>query len=648
MPPPTARDASARLLAVALGIGVGVGAALCGVRALGLLEWAELRLYDRFVDGRAGRGGDPPIALVRIREDEIRAHGHPLPDRVLADALTRLSAARPRAIGVALYRDARPVPGEETARAALARAFADDPGIVFIEKLAEPGEPGVPAPDFTLGGDRVGFSDLAVDADGAIRRGLLILWDEDDVPALSFSLRLALQYLAEEGVSMTADPARPEWVRLGHTTVPPIESHDGGYVGLDAGGYQFLLDFAGGPGAFPSYSLEEVMSGSVPDAALRDRVVILGTTAPSVKDEFQTPLLAGPIYGIELHAHAVDQLLRFAAGSSAPVRFWREPGELLWIVAWAALGALLATRIRSPLPAALGAVAALALLAGVAWLAFRAGVWIPLVPPAVAGVGAGGLALAEVTRRERAERAAVMDLFGRYVSRNVADELWSRRDEFMDGSRPRPQRLAITAMLTDLKGYTSAAEKMDPAALMEWVNEYMDVMTRVIEEHGGFVDDYTGDGIKANFGVPIGRSDLLQVGEDARTAVRCALAMGRALEDLDADWQSRGLPRARMRIGLFTGEAVVGSLGSAQRMKFTTVGDTVNTAARLEGFRKEDFEEELARPGAPLFRILIGESTRLHLGDVFVTESLGEHVLRGRGEPVAIHRVLETREGGAS
>jgi adenylate cyclase len=232
------------------------------------------------------------------------------------------------------------------------------------------------------------------------------------------------------------------------------------------------------------------------------------------------------------------------------------------------------------------------------------------------------------------------------VSRGVAEELWSHRDEFMDGHRPRPQRLAITAMLTDLKGYTTAAESMDPAALMDWVNEYMDVMTRVIESYGGFVDDYTGDGIKANFGVPIGRSDPSQVAGDARTAVRCALAMGRALEQLDADWKRRGLPTARMRIGLHTGEAVVGSLGSAQRMKYTTVGDTVNTAARLESFRKEAFEEETLVPDAPVFRVLIGDATLAHLGDAFVTESLGEHVLRGRGKPIGIHRVLRECEGG--
>src|SRR5215475_1879187 len=95
-------------------------------------------------------------------------------------------------------------------------------------------------------------------------------------------------------------------------------------------------------------------------------------------------------------------------------------------------------------------------------------------------------------------------------------------------------------MLTDLKGYTGAAEKMDPAELMEWVNEYMDAMTQVIEEHGGFVDDYSGDGIKANFGAPLRHEGGSRVEHDARAGVRCALAMGRAHAHRSAHGRGRG------------------------------------------------------------------------------------------------------------
>jgi adenylate cyclase len=628
----------------ALGIGAGVAAAVGAVRQAGWLQAVELAAYDRFAAWRA-RAADPselPVALVAIREQEIAAHGHPLPDAVLARALERIAAAEPAAIGVDLYR-APPAAGAERAGwETLARAAAD-PRLVWIEKHAAEGEPGVPPPGFAAQ-DQVGFSDLPLDPDGVLRRGLLFLWSEQGEPALSLPLQLALRALRAEGLGLGEDPGDPERVRLGAASLAPLEPDDGGYVGADAGGFQWLLDWRRAPGSFPRFALDDLLAGRVPDAALAGRAVIVGTDAPSVKDEFRTAHSGGaPLAGIEVHAHALDQLLRLARGAAAPARFPGAAGEAAWLLAWSLCGALGAGLVRAPAALALLAGALLAALAGSGAALFRAGIWVPVVPPALAALGSLGLVVAEAVRRERAERALVMDLFGRFVSRGVARELWQRRAEFMDGGRPRPQRLVVTALLSDLKGYTSAAEKMDPTELMAWVNEYMDAMTEVIEAHGGFVDDYSGDGIKANFGVPFARATPAQVGEDARAAVRCALAMGRELERLCARWAAEGRPQALMRIGAHTGEVIAGSVGSARRMKYTTVGDTVNTAARIESFAKEEFEAEVARGGGARFRILISEATHGLLGRGFDCEFLGEHVLRGRAEPLGIHRV---RGGG--
>jgi adenylate cyclase len=644
------------LRAVALGIGLGVGAIVWGARVAGWLAPLEFGAYDLFVRWQQRTDlPDSRVVLLRIREQEIEAYGHPLPDAVLARALRQLSSYGPRGIGVDLY---RAPPGTASGREgwdALAATMLGDPRIVAIEKLPQPGEPGVAPPSFLAGGDQVGFSDVAVDPDGIVRRGLLFLWDEEDRPSLSLSLQLALRYLADDGITLDADPDDPERVRLGGTTIAPLGPDDGSYVGADAGGYQYLLDFTRAAGAFPAWSLSQLLAAEIDPRTVEGRVVLLGTTAPSVKDDFRTAHSGGHfVSGIDLHAHAVDQLLRAALEGEAPMRFWSEPAEATWVLAWSLLGALLGVALRTPLGLTGATAATLGVLFAAAFALFRMGCWVPLVPPGLAAASATGLVVAEVARRERAERAVVMDLFGRYVSRSVADELWKRRGEFMDGQRPRSRRLMITALLTDLKGYTSAAEKLDPAALMDWVNGYMAVMTEIVEAHGGFVDDYTGDGIKANFGVPLSSASQPQIGEDARAAVRCAVAMGEALGRLDAEWRARGLPSARVRVGIFTGEAVAGSLGSARRMKYTTVGDTVNTAARLESFRKEEFESELESSApAALFRILIGDSTHRHLGDEFETECLGGHSLRGRSEPITIYRVWGRRrpdgsEGGAA
>jgi class 3 adenylate cyclase len=193
--------------------------------------------------------------------------------------------------------------------------------------------------------------------------------------------------------------------------------------------------------------------------------------------------------------------------------------------------------------------------------------------------------------------------------------------------------------MPDLQGYTTASEAMDPEALMNWINDYMVIMANLVGDHGGVVDDYAGDGIKANFGFPIPSSTEDAIGKDAQNAVNCALAMGVAMDHLNADWRARGLPTGRVRVGIFTGPAVAGILGGRKSMKYTTVGDTVNTAARLESFAKDDFSSQAERSD---WRILIGETTMQYLGGAFRAEDLGSHALKGKHETTRIYRILGT------
>jgi class 3 adenylate cyclase len=178
---------------------------------------------------------------------------------------------------------------------------------------------------------------------------------------------------------------------------------------------------------------------------------------------------------------------------------------------------------------------------------------------------------------------------------------------------------------------------MDPETLLSWINDYMVIMANLVGDYGGVVDDYAGDGIKANFGFPIPSATESAIGKDAHNAVNCALAMGAAMDRLNADWQARGLTTGRVRIGIFTGEAVVGILCGRKSMKYTTVGDTVNTAARLESFAKDDFSSQTERGD---WRILIGETTMQYLDGAFSTEDLGSHALKGKHQTTRIYRVM--------
>jgi adenylate cyclase len=626
------------LPAVAFGIGLAVFAVVMGVRELGWLVSWELGAFDNSLRRRSPEISEPPVSMVWIREDEITRFGHPLPDRVVADALARILAHQPRAVGIDIYRDRPSGEGWDELR----DVFLSHPQLVIVEKLADANHPAVGAPPFLPDRSQVGFADIAPDRDGVTRRGLLMLWDEEGQAYLSLSLQLALRYLYVEGLTMSADPEQPEFIRLGATTLPPLGENLGGYKRADAGGYQYLLDYRRANGSYPGANLSQVLSDEVEPELFRDRVVVLGTASPSVKDYFQTPtgLIQNDdarVYGAEHHAHAVDQLVRHARGEAGPIASLNEIQEAFWVLAWCLLAALLGTRVRSPLSLVVSVLGGLAALLGGGFLAFLGGWWIPVVPTAIGGLGCLALVVAYVTQQERADKAKVMNLFGRFVSRKVVDQIWEDREIFMEGARPRPQRIVVTVMLTDLIGYTGSSEKREPAEVMDWIGTYMDRMAYLVEKHGGIVNDFLGDGLMASFGVPVARTTDPEIESDAVNAVECALAMGEALEELNERWRQNDEPTGRLRIGILTGPGVVGALGSSDRMKYATVGNTVNTASRLESFDKMSFELE---PEHSTCRVLVGGATHERLGGRFVTKCIGDHRLKGKGEPITIHRVL--------
>jgi adenylate cyclase len=291
--------------------------------------------------------------------------------------------------------------------------------------------------------------------------------------------------------------------------------------------------------------------------------------------------------------------------------------------------------VRSPWGLGVAAPALLGLLGLAAPALFRAGWWLPVVPGSLALVGSGAIGLAWVSLAERHERQLLMDLFGRFLPQEVADSIWEERDSFLDGGRPGARLATITVMMTDLVGYSTISERLDPRLLMQWIDGYLEAMARLVGAHGGVVDDYSGDGIKADFGVPVPRSSESEVCADAVAAVECALAMDGEVERLNREWAQQGYPPARVRVGLHTGPAVVGVIGGSQRLKFTSIGDTVNTAARLESHRSDEFKLEDSR-----LRLFVSGETYRRLGGRYAAQELGKLLLKGKAEPVPVYRIL--------
>ena len=618
---------------VALAVAALVAASVLAARSQGLLERVELAAYDRLLALRpAPADAGARVVVVAYTEHDIMSQRtYPLPDDTLAEVLERVLAQGPRAVGVDFYRDVLIPPGSERLEALWRR----EPRIVMVQLLEDEGRPGIPPPAALGGSEQVGFSDVIVDSDDSVRRTALFQ-DDEQGEYRSLALRVAELWLAAEGIALGGDPENAEWVRLGPTPLPRLSTDDGPYVGADDAGYQILIDFEGHE-PFRQVSMDEVLGGRVAPDEFRDKLVLVGATADSITDLRRVPFGLWP--GVFVHAHVASRLVHYGLGESAPLAWLGRGAGSAWTLLWTVAGALLGLR-RYPVwsfSAALGA--GLAVVLGAGLLSLVAGLWIPVVPPAAGWLLSAGAITAWVSRRESADRRVLMQLFARHVSRALATDLWAKRDQFLEGRRPKPLRLPVTVLFVDVKSFTSVAEGLEALALMQWVNELMEELAKQVELHGGFVDDYFGDGMKAAFGVPLPRESDEGRNADARAAVRCAIAMEQSLVGLNVGWSERGMPTGRLRVGIDSGFAVAGSLGSSDRLKYTVLGDIANTAARLESLDdgQHDFERKRVR-------VLVSFRTRELLGDGFELADRGEFMLKGKAIPIRAFEVLGARE----
>ncbi len=608
------------------------------MRSQGGLERLELNLYDWKVRMKAvDADGDGRIVLVTVTEADIQRLGHwPLSDATLAEAITRIAAGRPRALGVDIYRDVSVSPGSDH----LQEVLESLQNVVFIMKFAARPEARVPPPAALIGTEQSGFSDMVVDADGIVRRAALFL-DDGETVFYALALRLALLYLEGEGIYPQPGDPNPHHLRLGAATLPPFEASDGGYVQADARGYQILLDYGVSAKKFVSVSLTDVLTQQAPSEIFTDRIVLLGVTAETVKDYFFTPLhhrkaSDQPMSGVALHAQVVSYLLRLANGDIRPVRSMSPRMEKVWIFWWTLLGAA-GGYAGSSLRRLMGLViVGLLLLWGAIILAFDHAYWIPGAPPALGFLITAGLMAAFMVNLEKQRWATLRNLFGRYVSDEVAEAVWQDRQQLFSEGQLRPQRLTATVLFSDLVGFSRVAERMRPAELINWLNQVMEAMTTQVVGHQGFVNKYIGDAIMAVFGAPLARTSESERERDAVNAVACALAMQRALVDLNQRWQAEGLPLIGARIGIFTGDMTAGSLGSTERLEYTVIGDAVNAASRLESYASETFTPDyFQRP----CRILIGEDTFRRLAGRFSARRHTDVVLKGMQQKFTVYEI---------
>jgi adenylate cyclase len=459
----------------------------------------------------------------------------------------------------------------------------------------------------------------------AAARGLgLITLQEDDtheVRSLCMARNLRGGTLAPLSVQLVAayrGLSRSRLAYLGRSPDGGAEVRLGDQrVALEPGD-EMLLNARGPAGTFRTCPVLDLVRGRLGPEVLADKIVLLGYTHLG-NDNVRSPFGRGA--GVEIHATAIDNLLR-----GDPLRradAWADAllvfllAGLVGLLYWPRLGLRLGWQLGLSLLLLLGA------LGGGQLLFARARLWLAAAGPllAFALASASGLALAYLG--EGLKRRQVRRTFAHYLSDQVIERLLAHPENL----RPGGERRVLSVLFSDIRGFTTLAEGLEPEVLTELLNGYLTPMTDLVLRNEGLLDKYIGDALMAVFGAPV------PLPEHAAAACTTALEMGAALEVLRPTWRALGLDGPEIGVGINTGPMSVGNMGSARRFDYTVVGDHVNLASRLEGLNK-------------VFgtRILVSESTRQAAGEGFTFREVARVAVKGRREAV---RVFELVKPGA-
>jgi adenylate cyclase len=609
------------------------------------------------------RGRQEPITIIEVDEDSIKESNVRLqkwPRSWYARLIDRAAEGGANTIGLDLYlSEAGGISTEDKAAdQKMVESLANAGNVVLAQKLEAGGSSSItPLPMFADNAYLVGFVDLPHEADRFVRIGQLsrVVRKDDGTfdEQFSFATQIARGFTEQ---ALEAPPGQNK-VTLGERTLPLRND------------LNLQVDFRARPPAFtriPARAIlcEEFRRDSDPnldcaarpqvsDELFRNRIVLIGATNNDAPDLFTTPYyLPKPVVrpllqlfdknlptqpklmpGIEVHANILATILN---GKYLVRPTYRQ--QLLMLLVPLALVALAVFWLRALWGFLATVLIAAATLAISSWAFNVHGMILPLASAELGLLGMlapSGFLLRYAHERAvrdetEAERVAIMDIFSKCVSPEVADTLWQQRGDLSIAG----ERRVVTLIFTDIRGFTTLSESVDSAVVVEWLNEYFSRMHRIVTSYGGHINKFIGDGLMIVFGAPIDRGQKLE----ARAAVACGLEMLAEVERLNAEWKDKDRPQIAIGVGVHTGEATCGVVGAQGRLEYTIIGDTVNLSARLESTTKEKG-----------VAILISDSTAALLGIDYEMQPLGDVKVKGKNQSTEVFTVKKnTRKPAAA
>ncbi|TKJ41755.1 hypothetical protein CEE37_04080 [candidate division LCP-89 bacterium B3_LCP] len=597
-----------------------------GLSRLAPLETLELRLLDaRFCLRGPLEISNSPIQIVAIDDQSFSVLNQkwPLGGSIYARAIRNLNRAGADLIVFDIeFTEANSLyPGEDST---FAEAIAEAGNVILAGKLAYtyglhqqiPTVRPVPPNQVLLNtGASWGIANEIPDSDGFTRRYITQLQSGE-----STYNSLVLEALRNVGESS--------------------ENHQEDFDILLHDDSSFLINYYGPPGTFPAISLASVLDDSDFDLGeeydtnymdyvtsdlksgvnpFLDKIVLIGAAAEELQDTKNTPFLnygttPQKMPGVEMHANALQTVI-----DGSFLRRITAFSAVIMCLMLAYLMFYVSKRIK-PLGSILALLVTTVVVFSIVHLAFiYFNLWVDLIAPVNTIFLTSIFAAVFGYWLERSEKFRISEMFSKYLPKRVVKELIAKPELLKLGG----ERRNLTILFADLEGFTALTQKLDPEVLVEMINEYMTVMTEAISAHGGIIDKYEGDLVMAEFGVPVSSEDHHE------HACRAALEMRSQLENLHIRWHALDLPNPPMRIGINSGEVIVGNMGSQDLFDYTVIGDAVNICAKLEKANK-------------LYGtiILISNETHNGLPDGFVTRRLKDLILKGRQQVVEVYELI--------
>ena len=566
---------------------------------------------------------DSPSLVVGVSESDIEKYGWPIDDKYLLKTIQKLDKAESSSIVLDLYRNVGVGEGAES----LANYSRLNKKVISIFNVAE----GIPSiPDFPL--ERIAFNDMPIDIDNVVRRDLVgvdrrkynLGKEFISVPMRMLEIH---QFLNKESFNLED--------KFYKNKISLIQNYSGGYTNVDSNGFQIFINYPE-KNYIPIYSLSEILEDKIPLEKLKNKMIVIGATAPSLKDVFAVPssrfetdsknLL---ISGAEIHAHRANQLLSLQNNSTLKIKTINPFIELFAIIFYVFLISIFIEKTKKISIGLIVFISALGLLALAVYLAFIIGYWIELALPVIGAITFSSISWLKKASEQQKQKALMQKLLGQTTSPEVAEELWNQKDSLIANGRFPGTELPVTILFSDTVSFSSVSENMNPTELLDWLNRGMEKFVKIISENGGMVNKFTGDGFLAVFGAPVKKN----YEQSSNEAIKTAMEIRNAIEKLKDDLEAEGLPLIKLRIGIHSGKIITGSMGGSEKIEYALIGDSVNVAARLESLNKDNMKNNC--------RILVSkESLNFANSSEYKLEEWGPCKVKGRESLVEVFEIL--------